>query len=41
MIVDGAETRFGEHGEEVARERGCDDAAIADLRASGALIPPS
>jgi crotonobetainyl-CoA:carnitine CoA-transferase CaiB-like acyl-CoA transferase len=33
--------RFGEHSEELARELGYDEAAIADLRASGALIPPS
>jgi crotonobetainyl-CoA:carnitine CoA-transferase CaiB-like acyl-CoA transferase len=33
--------RFGEHGPEVARELGYDDAAIAALLASGALIPPS
>ncbi len=33
--------RFGEHGEEVARELGYDEASIADLLASGALIPPS
>jgi crotonobetainyl-CoA:carnitine CoA-transferase CaiB-like acyl-CoA transferase len=33
--------RFGEHGVEVARELGYDEASIADLHASGALIPPS
>jgi len=32
--------RFGEHGAEVARELGYDDAAIQKLLASGALIPP-
>jgi len=32
---------FGEHGLEVARELGYDDAAIAGLVASGALIRPS
>jgi crotonobetainyl-CoA:carnitine CoA-transferase CaiB-like acyl-CoA transferase len=33
--------RFGERGEEVARELGYHEVAIADRRASGALIPPS
>ena len=33
--------RFGEHGEAVARELGYDEASIADLLASGALIPPA
>jgi crotonobetainyl-CoA:carnitine CoA-transferase CaiB-like acyl-CoA transferase len=33
--------QFGEHGTEVARELGYDDAAIAELLASGALIPPA
>ena len=33
--------RYGEHGQEVARELGYDEAAIADLLASGALIPPA
>jgi crotonobetainyl-CoA:carnitine CoA-transferase CaiB-like acyl-CoA transferase len=31
--------RFGEHSQEIARELGYDDAAIADLVAKGALIP--
>ena len=33
--------QFGEHGPELARELGYDEAAIADLLASGALIPPT
>jgi crotonobetainyl-CoA:carnitine CoA-transferase CaiB-like acyl-CoA transferase len=33
--------RFGEHSEAVARELGYDEASIADLLASGALIPPA
>ncbi len=32
---------FGEHGEELARELGYDEAAIANLVAAGALIRPS
>jgi len=32
---------FGEHSQAVARELGYDEASIADLLASGALIPPA
>ena len=32
---------FGEHNQAVARELGYDEASIADLLASGALIPPA